>query len=730
MTTVSTSSCAEALAHNRILLISNDSAGLGLTYNLKTYCPHCDVLLVTDSSQVLSILLSSNFDVLLLDIDTTTQSADKLLPKIRRHFLLEQLPTLLISDQNSSAHRISNLELGATDFLNKPLQESETKLKIRNALIFRRYFLANQSIREQLEQEIFNRTAKLNMLINSGLMMAMEKSRDRLLQYILNEGKKLLHCDGGTMYLVTKDNTLRFAMRTRNDLLPFEELALFDHETGRPNENYVSTYAANHKKTILIDNVYRDSRFDFRGTRAFDAQTGYHTASLLTVPMAPRNGNVIGILQFFNALEPETDRVISFPEDIVPLVEALAAQAAVALDNLQLLTAQKTTTESIIRVLATALDTKSPHTGHHCVRVPELAIMLAEAACRETRGPFADFNFETEDQWFEFRVGAWLHDCGKITTPEFVIDKATKLDMLYNRIHEIRMRFEVLLRDAEIKRLKAIVSGTAPDQANQEFEQEKSQLEDDFAFIAESNVGRECMHDDDCERIKALAEKTWLRHFDDTLGLSQQDTANLKGKIKPTLPVEEKLLSDKPHHIIPRTRYEKPHPDLGIKMLIPDNMYNYGEIYNLSISKGTLNTEDRYKINEHIIETIKLLEKIPFPDFLQRVPEYASTHHETLDGRGYPRKLTAADLSIPARIMAVADIFEAITASDRPYKRPYTLSEALRILCKMKNDQHIDPDIYDLFLKSGVYMAYAKKHLKPEQIDHIDIAEFLEPSSH
>jgi len=725
VTKTNTSTSTELKTDNNVLLYSDALTGPALTDSIRLFCPHCDVQLVTDANQVMSILLSSQFDVFVLDVDIPDRAAEKVLPRIRRHFLLEQLPTLLLSSQQSSTRRDSNLELGATDFLTKPLQESETKLKIRNALIFRRYFLANQSIRERLEQEISNRTTKLNMLIDSGLMMAMEKSRDRLLQHILKEGKKLLHCDGGTMYLVTEDNTLRFAMRTRDDLLPFDELPLFDPATGRYNENYVSTYAANYKKTILIDDVYQESRFDFRGTREFDLQTGYHSVSSLTVPMAPRNGHVIGVLQFINALDPVTNDVVSFPEDIVPLVEALAAQAAVALDNLQLIAAQKTTTESIIRVLATALDTKSPHTGHHCVRVPELAIMLAEAACRQTDGPLADFNFDTEDQWFEFRVGAWLHDCGKVTTPEFVIDKATKLDMLYNRIHEIRMRFEVLLRDAEIKRLESIVAGTDPTQANQIFEQEKNQLYDDFAFVAECNIGQEYMQDDDCERINRLAEKTWSRYFDDTLGLSQQDTMNLKGTPKQQLPLKEYLLSDKPRHVIPRTHHEKPHPDLGIKMHIPENMYNYGEIYNLSIRKGTLNTEDRYKINEHIIETIKLLEKIPFPDFLQRVPEYASTHHETLDGRGYPRQLTIKDLSIPARIMAVADIFEAITASDRPYKRPYTLSEALRIMRNMKHNRHIDPDVYDLFLRSGVYMAYAKKYLKPEQIDEFEIAEFL-----
>ncbi len=473
----------------------------------------------------------------------------------------------------------------------------------------------------------------------------------------------------------------------------------------------------------MIDNIYQESRFDFSGTRAFDTRSGYHTISMLTVPMAPRNGNVIGVLQFINALEPETDSVIPFAPDVVPLVEALAAQAAVALDNLQLIAAQKSTTESIIRVLAAAMDSKSPHTGHHCVRVPELAIMLADAACRQTEGPLADFNFESEDQWFEFRVGAWLHDCGKITTPEFVIDKATKLDMLYNRIHEIRTRFEVLLRDAEIKRLNTIMSGDDPAQAELTFEQEKSQLQDDFAFIADCNLGHEYIRDGDYDRIRSISEKTWLRHFDDTLGLSDHDRRRLGNRQH--LPVLEQLLADKPFHLIHRDSAEESDLSLGIKMDIPDLMYNYGEIYNLSIDKGTLNAEERYKINDHIVQTIKLLQKISFPDFLQRVPEYATTHHETLDGRGYPRQLTASELSIPSRIMAVADIFEAITASDRPYKKPYRLSESLRILRDMKDDRHIDADVFELFLRSGVYMDYAKKYLNPEQIDDVDIADFL-----
>lgn len=716
-------------AHNLALLFSNGITGPDLHRCIEAYASHCDTYLLTDADQIMPELLRGNFDILFLDIDAEGLDIDELLPLVRQHFLLPELPVIILSDPASENRRNAALDMGATDFVTKPLVANDVVLKTRNALAFRHCFKDHQAAQDQLEKQVRVRTAKLNTLIDSGLMMSQEKSRDRLLAHILREGQKLLNCDGGTIFLVTQNKSLRFAVRTRDDALPFDEIELYDPISGKINDRYASTYAANHNQAVIINNAYDETRFDCSGIQAFDAKTGYRTVSLLTVPMAPRNGQVIGVLQFINALDLETGAVIPFPEDIVELVEALAAQSAIALDNLQLIEGQKATTESIIRVLASAIDTKSPHTGHHCVRVPELAMMLAEAACKQSQGPLAHFNFDSEDQWLEFRVGAWLHDCGKVTTPEYVIEKATKLDMLYNRIHEIRMRFEVLLRDANIRRLETLLGGGKALEANQQFEQEKAKLMADFAFLANCNMGGESMHPRDCERIKSIAEKTWLRYFDDTLGLSQQDSIRVQTEDKPTLPITEQLLSDKPKHIVPRPQHKVPDPALGIKMTIPEHMFNYGEIYNLSIQKGTLTAEERYKINEHIIETINLLEKIPFPDFLQRVPEYATTHHETLDGRGYPRKLTENDLSIPARIMAIADIFEAITASDRPYKKPYRLSESLRILCDMKKNRHIDPDVFELFLTSGVYKEFAAKYLLPEQIDEVDIFEFIGPSS-
>lgn len=719
---------AASLSEKNSLLICTDPIhGKIYQKSLKKATGNCEVHLLDDPLQLMPALSKAAYDLILLDVDKVDLDGSALVRGIRELFSALEMPVLIIHSARTINKRNSALAAGANDWLTKPFEADRHLFRINSYLMLGRFYKANRAILANLENEIRTRTAKLDMLIDSGLMMSVERSRAKLLKHILVEGRRLLNCDGGTMYLVTPQNALRFTERTRDDYLPYEEIPLYDEITGLPNKIYASTFAFHHKTTILIDDVYQETTFDCSGTRDFDARSGYRTVSLLTAPMAPRNGKVIGILQFFNAKDPDTGAIVPFPPDIVVLVEALAAQAAVALDNLQLVEGQKATTENIIHTIAAAVDSKSPHTGHHCVRVPELAVMLAEAACRETEGPLADFKFQTEDEWFEFRVGAWLHDCGKVTTPEYVIEKATKLDSIYNRIHEVRMRFEVLLRDAEIECLKSRLQGMDEQSANERYEHQKNRLLDDFGFIAECNLGRETMDPEHLARIRSIAQKTWQRHFDDKLGLSWEDMNRRRDEPVTPLPAEEFLLSDKPYHVIPRNTQQNPDPALGIKMTIPENLYNYGEIYNLSILRGTLTTEDRYKINEHIIETIKMLEQMTYPDYLKRVPEYATTHHETLNGQGYPRKLSAAELSIPARIMAIADVFEALTSADRPYKGPYKLSKSLKILYEMKKNRQIDPDLFDLFLTSGVYRRFAEQYLDPEQIDEIDVSDFLGP---
>jgi hypothetical protein len=326
----------------------------------------------------------------------------------------------------------------------------------------------------------------------------------------------------------------------------------------------------------------------------------------------------------------------------------------------------------------------------------------------------------------ELRTAALLHDCGKVTTPEYVVDKATKLETIHNRLHEIRTRFELLLRDAEIARLKAVASGVDPQLADEIFEEKRNSLQDDFAFVAQCNVGAEQMHSDDIERLKRIGETEWLRHFDDRLGLSIEELRRLKDTPAPALPALEHLLSDRPEQRIPWTGREKFHdPSWKFALSIPKVMYDRGEIYNLSISRGTLTTEERFKINEHAIQGVVMLNSMSFPAQLRNVPEIAGAHHEAINGEGYPRGIKKEDMSVSARILAIADIYEALTAADRPYKKPKMLSESVEILAGFRDRHHIDPDLFALLLRTGVYRRYAESFLQPEQIDAVDIEKYL-----
>lgn len=679
---------------------------------------------VCHPNQVVSALAEQAWDVLAIDAQASSGDALALTLDVRRSSPATTLPILIIATRVQLGTSAPALEAGANDWIAQPVQRGEVARRLSNLAglgqLSRRH--AAEQIRSR--SEIAWRTSRLDALIETGMMMSMERDRGKLLRRLLDEGRRLLHCDGATMYMVTDEKTLRFELRTRDDALPSTQIPLFDATTGLPNENYVSVHTAVRNCSVLIDDVYSETRFDLSGTRAFDTASGYRTVSMVTVPISPRGGEAVGVLQFMNAIDPTTEQVVPFDRDAVGLVEALAAQAAVTLDNLALVESQKQLMESMIRVLATAIDAKSPYTGRHCERVPELALSLAQAACDATDGPLADFRFHSDEEWQEFRIGAWLHDCGKVTTPEYVIDKATKLETIHNRIHEVRMRFEVLGRDLEIAKLQSQLLGTWDDAEDASHRAAVERLADDFRFIARCNIGSEAMDLADVARLNRIGATPWVRHFDDRLGLSDGELERCAGEEARPTPCIEPLLSDRQRHIVPRGVEDELDPAFGFRMDVPEHLYNHGELYNLGIRSGTLAPEERYKINEHMVHTIMMLERMPFPKHLKRVPEYAGTHHERIDGRGYPRRLGAKDLSVPARIMAVADIFEALTASDRPYKQPKKLSEALAVLRKMAG-QHIDPAIFNLFLRSGVFLTFAAKHLRPEQIDVADGTPFL-----
>jgi HD-GYP domain-containing protein (c-di-GMP phosphodiesterase class II) len=579
---------------------------------------------------------------------------------------------------------------------------------------------------------------RFRKLIDIGIALSAERDHARLMEMILVESKELCGADGGTLYLRTEDDCLKFDVMRTDSLniamggttgkdIPFPPLRMYDETTGEPNHKNVSTHTALTGRTINIPDAYEATEFDFSGTKKFDEGTGYRSKSFFTVPLKNHQEEVIGVLQLINSTDPETGEVVPFNGELEALVEALASQAAVALDNQQLMAAQKNLLDSFIKLIASAIDAKSPYTGGHCQRVPELSMMIGKAACESDAEPFADFDLD-EDQWYELSIAGLLHDCGKVTTPEYVVDKATKLETIYNRIHEIRTRFEVVKRDAVIDYLKALLDSNADAEKLQtDLEERLAALDDDFAFVAECNIGGEFMDPEKVERLKGIAEMTWSRTLDDQMGLSRDEMDRLKGQPTAELPVTENLLSDKQGHIVERLPSDRPPEDdhFGFRMEVPEHKYNLGELYNLSIARGTLTAEERFKINDHIVQTIVMLEQLPFPKTLKRVPEFAGGHHETMIGSGYPRKLSKEDMPIPARIMAVADIFEALTAADRPYKEPKKLSDAIRILSFMRKDQHIDGDIFELFLTSGIYKDYAERFLNPDQLDEVDISQYV-----
>ncbi len=413
--------------------------------------------------------------------------------------------------------------------------------------------------------------------------------------------------------------------------------------------------------------------FDFSGTRNFDNKMGYRSTSFLTVPMTNHENENIGVLQLINAMEPDSNKIIPFSLLEQQLVESLSSQAAVTITNRALIDAQKNLFDSFIQLIADAIDEKSPYTAGHCRRVPVLTNMLADAVNKIDRGPLKDFSM-TDDEKYELEVAAWLHDCGKITTPEYVVDKGTKLETIFDRISLVDLRFEILKRDAMIATLKSKLKNTnGSGDIDQALESDKSLQEELKRLLKERedirayNVGGEVLADTDLDRIEEIASRTYSDPDQETVS----------------------LLSDE-------------------------------EVQNLQIGRGTLSIREREIINNHVSVTIKMLESLPYPKHLAKVPEYAGGHHEKMDGSGYPNKLKREDMSVQARMIAIADVFEALTASDRPYKKAMPLSQSLKILGQMKLDNHVDADLFDVFINEKIYLDYANKYLGENQIDEID----------
>jgi len=530
----------------------------------------------------------------------------------------------------------------------------------------------------EIPDDLNRRLAELNQI---GVALSQEKDLNRLLELILLAAKKITNADGGTLYRrhaehpgelafeIIRNDTLGVAMGgTTGVKIPFPPIQLRDNR-GRDNTSMVVAYAVLKDRTVNITDAYQEKGFDFSGTKAFDRHTGYHSQSFLTVPMKNHEDEIIGVLQLINAQDRASGAIVPFSETDQRLAESLASQAAVALTNRLLISQLENLFESFVNLLNKAIDEKSPYTGGHCHRVPILTMLLAEAVHETKQGPHALWHLTDLDR-YELKIAALLHDCGKVTTPVHVVDKATKLQTLFDRIHLIDTRFEIVKRDAEIAALKAAREPEADAKAiDQSYRKRLWEIQEDREFLRLCNIGGEAMTPQAQDRVRDIATKYRWR--------------NPRGE-----PVD---------------------------FLTPD------EVDNLTIRAGTLTATERQIINHHIVVTIQMLEALPWPRHLQNIPEYAGGHHERIDGKGYPRGLKGDQMSVQARIMGIADIFEALTARDRPYKPGKTLTESLQILGKMRLDGHIDPELFDIFIRSRVYERYAKDYLDPTQVDVVDV---------
>ncbi|HHJ16926.1 MAG TPA: HAMP domain-containing protein [Gammaproteobacteria bacterium] len=549
-------------------------------------------------------------------------------------------------------------------------------------------------------------------MINS---LAGEKDVDPLLERVTHETMTVSMADAAVTYLVDDDekNLNPGALHTRNGKHPgLPDIALDgDHPLAE----------AMKKSAPDILSLIKQGTAPLQPLLALvDDQD----ATLVAVPLRNRQDDAIGLLCLLYKGRYDTDERDYSAQ--IGFMRALSGFAAVTIESRHLLKMQKDLLDAFIQLIAGAIDAKSPYTGGHCQRVPVLTKMLAQAACDSDAPPFDGYQLDDEE-WEALNIASWLHDCGKVTTPEYVVDKSTKLETLYDRIHEIRMRFEVLKRDAEIRCWERVADGGERAVLQQELAAELAQLDDDFAFVAECNEGGEFMAQERIERLRRIAAMTWRRTLDDRAGISWEEKQRKERTPAAPLPVTEKLLADKPEHLIERTDNDRMPADnpWGFKLDVPAYKYNRGELHNLEVTRGTLSAEERYKINDHMVQTIIMLEKLPYPKHLRDVPMIAGCHHETMDGKGYPRRLTREQMSLTARMMAIADIFEALTAADRPYKKGRTLSEAVCILSFMRNDRHIDADLFELFLTSGVWRRYGEQYLGPGQIDEVDISQYL-----
>ena len=533
-------------------------------------------------------------------------------------------------------------------------------------------FSKNEEIEHILKSAVFEVADYLNMqdeyITNSnriGTALSAENNLDKLLEMILQEAKDSCNADGGTLYIMNNDETqLKFSVVKTSSLdismggtkgeITWAPLELY-HKNGAENYDMVAVKCALKGELIEIKDVYETKKFNFDGTKEFDRKTGFRSKSMIVIPMKNYEGEVIGVCQLINRIDKKKGKIIPFKEQDIEVLSALSSQAAVAITNAQLIKDLRLLLESFIQSIASAIDAKSPYTGGHVHKVAEITMMIAESLNETKDGKYAEIKYDYH-QLNEIRISALMHDIGKITTPEYVVDKSTKLETIFDRLEIIKTRYGILERDAKIEYLEKKIE-------KKEYKDKLLKYKNDFTFLQTANIGGEFMSDDKIERLIDISKHIYISDGEECPLLTED------------------------------------------------------ELKNLSIKKGTLTQKEREIINNHAKVSLDMLKALPFPKKLKRIPEIAGGHHEKLNGKGYPLGLSAKDLSLESRVLALADIFEALTASDRPYKEFKTLSESMKIIDFMVKDGELDADLVQFFYDNNLHVRYAKQELKPAQLD-------------
>lgn len=503
---------------------------------------------------------------------------------------------------------------------------------------------------------------KLEEIMKINLALTSRHNKDKLLEDILTLTRKLTNADAGTLYIKSEDeknlkfnviqnDSLNIKMGGTNKLPNWNDLPIY-LEDGSLNNKMVAVVCANEKRIINISNVYKTTKYKFEGTKEFDKKTKYFSKSMLVIPLINHENEVIGVLQLINKIKNK--EIISFDRFDEKVIISLASQAAMALTNMQLIKSLEDFINAFVTTIAKAIDTKSPYTSDHIQKVEKIALLLAEAINEDT-SIYKDIKY-TENDYKQIALAAWMHDIGKISMPEHIIDKATKLEKIFDRIDLIEQRFELIKKNKEIEYLKNLIS-------KKSFENEIKELNQNIEFIKRINLGGEFMLDEDILKLKNLSFKTYINN------------------------------------------------DEELPYLTND------EVYNLSIRKGTLTKEEIQIIKNHAQLSLDMISELPFPKRYKDVLNIACNHHEKLNGSGYPRGLSEKQISLEDRIMILADIFEALTASERPYKEAMKLSMVKKILNDMSLRGELDKDLIEFFFSHNIFKKYTKEELKNEQLD-------------